>query len=90
MPEGGRVVAVSGNGAFEVIPHYLATGVAKAALENLVRYLAVDLAPFGITVNAVSTHLLDKGSTPPTPPSPACWPPAPQTGVSPGRRTWPT
>lgn len=61
MPEGGRVVAVSGNGAFEVIPHYLATGVAKAALENLVRYLAVDLAPFGITVNAVSTHLLDKG-----------------------------
>ncbi|MEU9319684.1 SDR family oxidoreductase [Streptomyces sp. NPDC048295] len=61
MPEGGRVIAVSGNGAFEVIPHYLATGVAKAALENLVRYLAVDLAPFGITVNAVSTHLLDKG-----------------------------
>lgn len=61
MPEGGRIIAVSGNGAFEVIPHYLATGVAKAALENLVRYLAVDLAPFGITVNAVSTHLLDKG-----------------------------
>uniref|UniRef100_UPI001CA4C1F4 SDR family oxidoreductase n=1 Tax=Streptomyces sp. SM11 TaxID=565557 RepID=UPI001CA4C1F4 len=61
MPTGGRILAVSGNGAARVIPHYLATGVAKAALENLVRYLAVDLAPFGITVNAVSTHLLDKG-----------------------------
>jgi enoyl-[acyl-carrier protein] reductase III len=58
----GRIVAISGNGATEVIPNYLATGVAKAALENLVRYLAVDLAPFGITVNSVATHLLDKGA----------------------------
>jgi enoyl-[acyl-carrier protein] reductase III len=57
----GRVVAISGNGAHQVIPNYLATGVAKASLENLVRYLAVDLAPFGITVNAVATGLLDKG-----------------------------
>jgi enoyl-[acyl-carrier protein] reductase III len=57
----GRIIAISGNGATEVIPNYVATGVAKAALENLVRYLAVDLAPFGITVNSVATHLLDKG-----------------------------
>jgi enoyl-[acyl-carrier protein] reductase III len=57
----GRIIAISGNGAHEVIPNYLATGVAKASLENLVRYLAVDLAPFEITVNAVATHLLDKG-----------------------------
>jgi enoyl-[acyl-carrier protein] reductase III len=58
----GRIIAISGNGATEVIPNYLATGVAKAALENLVRYLAVELAPFGITVNSVATHLLDKGA----------------------------
>jgi enoyl-[acyl-carrier protein] reductase III len=58
----GRIIAISGNGATEVIPNYVATGVAKAALENLVRYLAVDLAPFGVTVNSVRTHLLDKGA----------------------------
>jgi enoyl-[acyl-carrier protein] reductase III len=58
----GRVIAISSNGAFEVIPNYVATGVAKAALESLVRYLAVELAPFGITVNSVATHLLDKGA----------------------------
>jgi enoyl-[acyl-carrier protein] reductase III len=57
----GRIIAISGNGAHEVIPNYVATGVAKAGLENLVRYLAVDLAPFKITVNAIATHLLDKG-----------------------------
>lgn len=61
-PEGGRVVAVSSNGAGHVIPGYLAVGLAKAALEALVRYLAVDLAAHGIAVNAVATALLDKGT----------------------------
>ncbi|HEV7758429.1 MAG TPA: SDR family oxidoreductase [Acidimicrobiales bacterium] len=58
----GRIVAVSGNGAHEVIPGYVAVGVSKAALESLVRYLAVDLAKLGITVNAVATSMLDKGA----------------------------
>jgi enoyl-[acyl-carrier protein] reductase III len=62
MPDGGRVIAISSNGSQATIPQYLATGVAKAALESLIRYLAVELAPRGIAVNAVRTALLDKGA----------------------------
>ncbi|MFJ2865820.1 SDR family NAD(P)-dependent oxidoreductase [Kitasatospora sp. NPDC087314] len=61
----GRIVAVSSNGAHAVIPGYVGVGVAKAALENLVRYLAVELAGKGIGVNAVSTGMLDKGEQTP-------------------------
>lgn len=61
MTDGGRVIAISSNGANAVVPNYVATGVAKAALESLIRYLAVDLGPLGITVNAIATALLDKG-----------------------------
>jgi enoyl-[acyl-carrier protein] reductase III len=61
MTDGGRVIAISGNGAGKVIPGYVAVGTAKAALESLVRYLAVELAPNGIAVNAIATALLDKG-----------------------------
>ncbi|HEX4725573.1 MAG TPA: SDR family oxidoreductase [Pseudonocardiaceae bacterium] len=57
---GGRVIAISGNGAHHVVPAYLAVGIAKAALESLVRYLAVELAGKGIAVNAIATSLLDK------------------------------
>ncbi|NEA44238.1 SDR family oxidoreductase [Streptomyces sp. SID11385] len=57
----GRVVAVSSSGAHSVIPRYVGLGVAKAALESLVRYLAVELAGSGIAVNAVSTSKIDKG-----------------------------
>jgi enoyl-[acyl-carrier protein] reductase III len=57
----GRVIAISGNGARQAVNAYVATGVAKAALEHLVRYLAIDLGPLGITVNAVTTGMLDKG-----------------------------
>jgi enoyl-[acyl-carrier protein] reductase III len=57
----GRIVAVSSNGAHSVIPGYVGVGVAKAALESLVRYLAVEFAPSGVTVNAVATAMLDKG-----------------------------
>lgn len=67
MPAGGRIVAVSSSGAHSVIPGYVSQGLAKAALESLVRYLAVDLAPAGITVNAVSTSKLDKGPQTPRP-----------------------
>ena len=57
----GRVIAVSSSGARSVVPGYVSQGIGKAALESLVRYLAVELAPRGITVNAVSTGKLDKG-----------------------------
>jgi len=61
MGDGGRIVAVSSSGSQTVIPGYVSLGVAKAALESLVRYLAVELARDGIAVNAVSTAKLDKG-----------------------------
>lgn len=57
----GRIIAISSNGARSVIPGYVGVGVAKAALESLVRYLAVELAGRGIAVNAVATAMLDKG-----------------------------
>ncbi|MEV5374528.1 SDR family oxidoreductase [Streptomyces nondiastaticus] len=62
MGGNGRVIAVSSTGAHQVVPGYVSLGVAKAALESLVRYLAVDLSPHGIAVNAVSTAKLDKGA----------------------------
>ncbi|MFD5456880.1 SDR family oxidoreductase [Streptomyces olivaceus] len=57
----GRIVAVSSTGARRVVPRYAGAGVAKAALESLVRYLAVELAGHGITVNAVAAAKVDKG-----------------------------
>ncbi|MEV4636658.1 SDR family oxidoreductase [Actinoplanes sp. NPDC049548] len=57
----GRIVAVSSTGARNVVPGYVSLGLAKAALESLVRYLAVELAGRGVAVNAVATHKLDKG-----------------------------
>lgn len=59
MPRGGRIVSVSSLGSGRVIPSYGAIGVSKAALEALTRYLAVELAPHGITVNAVSAGPID-------------------------------
>lgn len=56
----GRIIAVSSSGARKVVPGYVSAGVAKAALESLVRYLAVELASKDIAVNAVSTAKLDK------------------------------
>jgi enoyl-[acyl-carrier protein] reductase III len=68
LPErGGRIVAVSSIGGRAVIPRYASLGVAKAALESLVRYLAVELAGRDVTVNAVSTAKLDKGEPLPPP-----------------------
>lgn len=50
----GRIVCISSIGAGRVLSFYAGVGVSKAALEALTRYLAVELAPFGIAVNAVS------------------------------------
>ncbi len=54
MNDGGSMVTLTYLGAERVIPHYNVMGVAKAALEASVRYLAADLGPNGIRVNAIS------------------------------------
>ena len=54
MPNGGSVLTLSYYGAEKVIPHYNVMGVAKAALETSVKYLAMDLGPERIRVNAIS------------------------------------
>jgi enoyl-[acyl-carrier protein] reductase III len=62
MPEGSSIVAISSLGAQRVLDDYVVVGVSKAALEALVRYLAVELAPRGIRVNAVSAGLVETGA----------------------------
>ncbi|MDT0576849.1 enoyl-ACP reductase FabI [Croceicoccus sp. F390] len=54
MTEGGSILTLSYYGAEKVIPHYNVMGVAKAALETSVKYLANDLGPENIRVNAIS------------------------------------
>ena len=54
MDAGGSILTLSYYGAEKVVPHYNVMGVAKAALEASVRYLANDLGPDGIRVNALS------------------------------------
>ena len=59
---GGRIVAISSLGGRRVVPAYGAIGVAKAALEAATRYLASELAPQGVRVNAVAAGLVDTPS----------------------------
>jgi len=59
---GSSIVAISSLGAQRVLPNYVLVGTSKAALEALVRYLAVELAPRGIRVNAVSGGVVDTGA----------------------------
>jgi enoyl-[acyl-carrier protein] reductase I len=54
MAHGGAMVTLTYHGAQQVMPNYNVMGVAKAALEASVRYLASDLGPVGIRVNAIS------------------------------------
>jgi len=54
MTEGGSIITLTYIGAQRVTPNYNVMGVAKAALESAVRYLANDLGPQGIRVNAIS------------------------------------
>jgi enoyl-[acyl-carrier protein] reductase I len=54
MKPGGAMLTLTYYGAEKVIPHYNVMGVAKAALETSVKYLAADLGPSGIRVNAIS------------------------------------
>src|SRR6187200_500769 len=59
MPAGSSIVAISSLGSVRVLENYSLVGTSKAALEALVRYLAVELAPRGIRVNAVSGGVVE-------------------------------
>ena len=54
MPQGGSILTLTYYGSEKVLPHYNVMGVAKAALEASVRYLAMDLGPQNIRVNSLS------------------------------------
>jgi enoyl-[acyl-carrier protein] reductase III len=56
---GGFIVSISSPGSFRVLPDYVVVGASKAAIEALTRYLAVELAPLNIVVNAVSPGVVD-------------------------------
>jgi enoyl-[acyl-carrier protein] reductase III len=62
MQPGASIVAISSLGSQRVLDDYVLVGASKAALEALVRYLAVELAPQGIRVNAVSAGLVRTGA----------------------------
>jgi enoyl-[acyl-carrier protein] reductase III len=59
MPRGSAIVAISSLGSFRVLENYVLVGTSKAALESVVRYLGVELAPRGIHVNAVSGGVVE-------------------------------
>jgi len=54
MPDGGSIITLTYGGSTRVMPNYNVMGVAKAALEASVRYLAADYGPQGVRVNAIS------------------------------------
>lgn len=62
MPAGSSLVAISSLGSTRVLENYVLVGTSKAALESLVRYLAVELGPRGIRVNAVSGGVVETGA----------------------------
>lgn len=59
MPKGGRIIAVSSLGAVRAVHNYTVVGASKAALESLVRHMAVELGPREITVNTISAGVVD-------------------------------
>jgi enoyl-[acyl-carrier protein] reductase III len=62
MPPGSAIVAISSLGSTRVLDDYVLVGTSKAAIESLVRYLAVELAPQDIRVNCVSAGLVETGA----------------------------
>jgi len=62
MEPGSSIVAISSLGATRVLDNYILVGTSKAALESVVRYLAVELSPRGIRVNAVSASVVETGA----------------------------
>lgn len=59
MEQGGRILAISSIGAVRAIPNYTVVGSSKGALESLVRHLAVELGPQGITINTISAGVVE-------------------------------
>jgi enoyl-[acyl-carrier protein] reductase III len=62
MPPGSTIVGISSLGAQRVLENYALVGASKAALESVIRYLAVELAPRGIRVNGVSGGVVETGA----------------------------
>jgi enoyl-[acyl-carrier protein] reductase III len=62
MRAGSAIVAISSLGSQRVLDNYVLIGTSKAALESVTRYLAVELAPRGIRVNAVSAAVVETGA----------------------------
>ena len=62
MEDGSSFVAISSLGSHRVLDNYVLIGTSKAALESVVRYLAVELAPRGIRANAVSAGVVETGA----------------------------
>ena len=62
MKSGSSIVGISSLGSQRVLENYTLVGTSKAALEALVRYLGVELAPRGIRVNAVSAGVVETGA----------------------------
>jgi enoyl-[acyl-carrier protein] reductase III len=62
MASGSSIIAISSLGSTRVLEDYILVGTSKAAIEALVRYLAVELAPRDIRVNAVSAGLVETGA----------------------------
>ncbi len=62
MAPGSSIVAISSLGAQRVLDNYVLVGTSKAALESVVRYLGVELAPRGVRVNAVSAGVVETGA----------------------------
>ncbi len=56
---GGKIISISSPGSSRVMPDYVVVGASKAAIESLTRYLAVELAPKNISVNAVSPGIVE-------------------------------
>jgi enoyl-[acyl-carrier protein] reductase III len=63
MPGGGRIVVLSSYGSIRAYPTYANLGAAKAAIEAWTRYMAVELAPLGINVNAVNGGIIASDSS---------------------------
>ena len=59
MKPGSSIIGISSLGSIRVLENYVLVGTSKAALESIVRYLAVELAPRGIRVNAVSGGVVE-------------------------------
>ena len=59
MKSGGTIINKTSLGSSKVLPYYSTIGISKAGIESLTRYMAIELAPKGISVNAISPGYID-------------------------------